>query len=64
MMQLLQNLVGNAIKFHRKELPMVHIAYQDNGNEHLFSVKDNGIGIDPAYKDKVFILFQRLHPRE
>ena len=64
MMQLLQNLVGNALKFHRNEPPIVHIAYRDHGNEHLFSVKDNGIGIDPAYKDKVFILFQRLHPRE
>ncbi len=64
MAQLLQNLVGNAIKFHGNEPPMVHIAYQDHGKEYLFSVKDNGIGIDAEYKDKVFVLFQRLHTRD
>ena len=64
MVQLLQNLVSNAIKFHGNGSPVVHISYQDRGSEHLFSVKDNGIGIDSVYQDKVFAPFQRLHSRD
>ena len=64
MMSVLQNLISNAIKFHGDEEAKVHISCIDKGNEYLFSVKDNGIGIDAEYKDKVFVLFQRLHTRE
>ena len=64
MVSVLQNLISNAIKFHGDEAPKVHIACKNNGNEYLFSIQDNGIGIDPQYKDKVFVLFQRLHSRE
>jgi chemotaxis family two-component system sensor kinase Cph1 len=64
MIQVLQNLIGNAIKFHGTEPPMVHISYKDNGTEWRFSVQDNGIGINPEYKDKIFVLFQRLHNRD
>ncbi len=64
MAQVLQNLIGNAIKFHGAESPTVHISGRDDGDKWLFSIRDNGIGIDPEYKDKIFVLFQRLHSRE
>ena len=62
--QLFQNLVGNAIKFRQKETaPQIHVSAEDTGAEWLFSVKDNGIGIDPRQADRVFQIFQRLHTR-
>jgi PAS domain S-box-containing protein len=62
MVQLLQNLIGNAIKFHKPdEAPQIHISVEQKNNECLFSIKDNGIGIDKKYNDRIFSIFQRLH---
>ena len=64
LVQLLQNLIGNAVKFHGKDPPRVHISVKENGSEYMFSVRDNGIGIAPEYFDRLFKIFQRLHTRE
>jgi signal transduction histidine kinase len=62
--QLLQNLVANAIKFHGDEPPRVHLSARRDGDMWEFACSDNGIGIDPQYADRIFIIFQRLHPKE
>lgn len=60
--QLFQNLLSNAIKFRKATInPEIEIAVEEKETEYLFSIKDNGIGIDEQYKSKLFILFQRLH---
>ncbi len=61
--QLFQNLIANAIKFRRADIPRIHVATDDLGSEWRFSFKDNGIGIERQYADKVFVIFQRLHTR-
>ncbi|NTU49271.1 MAG: PAS domain-containing protein [Syntrophobacteraceae bacterium] len=60
-LQLFQNLIGNAIKFRDSRPPEVHIDAQRAERTWLFSIKDNGIGIDPQYADRIFLIFQRLH---
>ena len=62
--QLFQNLVGNAIKYQNAGIPRIHIAAKNGGKRWTFSVKDNGLGIDSQYFDKIFGMFQRLHKRE
>ena len=64
MQELFKNLVGNAIKFRSEHAPRVHVSAKQNGNKWLFSVQDNGLGIDPQFKDKIFLIFQRLHSKE
>ncbi len=59
--QLFQNLISNAIKFCRKEIPRIHISAVHNGRELIFSVQDNGIGIDPESAEEIFMAFRRLH---
>ncbi|BAY10420.1 PAS domain-containing protein [Calothrix sp. NIES-2098] len=77
LVQVLQNLIGNAIKFRREEPPQIHIAAIRNTvesdktnsnltsleNEWLFSVQDNGIGLESQYAERIFVIFQRLHSR-
>jgi PAS domain S-box-containing protein len=61
--QLFQNLIGNAIKFRDSAAPRVHVDVQRDGDEWQFRVSDNGIGIEPDYAERVFVIFQRLHSR-
>ncbi|MCC3466680.1 MAG: PAS domain S-box protein [Microcoleus sp. PH2017_06_SFM_O_A] len=63
LVQLFQNLIANGIKFCREDIPFIQIAAQRQEGEWLFSVRDRGIGIDPEYADRIFIIFQRLHGR-
>ena len=65
LVQLFQNLVGNAIKYQSPGIPHVHVSAAMNVDKKwVFSVKDNGLGIDPQYFDRIFGMFQRLHKRE
>ena len=64
MIQLFQNLIGNAIKFHGSEPPVIHISAQKDGESWIFSVEDNGIGIEPHHWERIFRVFQRLNKRD
>ena len=64
-LQLLQNLIGNAIKYSKpNEVPRISVSVQPNGEDWLFKVSDNGVGIEPAYHKQVFGVFKRLHGSE
>jgi signal transduction histidine kinase len=64
LMQLFQNLISNSIKYRGEETPRIHISAETGAEGWLFSVRDNGIGIDPQYADRVFDMFKRLHGSE
>jgi len=63
LVQVFQNLVGNAIKFRGSQAPLIQVSAELIGKEWLFSVADNGIGIAPEHADSVFVIFRRLHAR-
>ena len=64
LVQLFQNLVGNAIKYQNAGTPLIHVSAVRLGSKWTFAVKDNGLGIDPQYFERIFGMFQRLHKRE
>ncbi|MEZ6095026.1 MAG: ATP-binding protein [Pirellulaceae bacterium] len=64
LMLLLQNLIGNAIKYCEAEVPTVHIGARELDGQFEFFVQDNGIGIDTRFHERIFQVFQRLHNRE
>jgi PAS domain S-box-containing protein len=64
LVQVFQNLIINGIKFHNEEAPKIHISSEKKANEWVFSVRDNGIGVDPQYSEKIFEVFKRLHKKE
>ena len=61
--QLLQNLIHNGLKFRGEQRPQIHIGCRKEKKSWVFSVHDNGIGIDPQYYERIFMIFQRLHPQ-
>ncbi|MCT7949984.1 PAS domain S-box protein [Ancylothrix sp. C2] len=64
LVQLFQNLIGNSIKYRSSKLPVIEIQVQSQESDWLFLVRDNGIGFDAKYRERVFLIFQRLHTRE
>ena len=64
MVQLMQNLIANAVKFRSEGSPRLQIAAVEHESEWVFSVKDNGIGIPAAEADSIFSMFRRLHTEE
>jgi chemotaxis family two-component system sensor kinase Cph1 len=61
LVQLFQNLIGNALKYHGENLPVIQVNAKEAGLFWEFSIADNGIGIDPRFFKKIFVIFQRLH---
>ena len=59
-----QNLIGNGIKYRGEQAPQIHVSAVESGDEWMFSISDNGIGIDPQFAERIFEIFQRLHSKE
>lgn len=65
LLQVVQNLINNALKYTQNEIPpKIHISVETGKNEYTFAIRDNGIGIEEAYLEKIFVIFQRLHTKE
>lgn len=62
--QLLEHLIGNAIKFRSADDPRIHVLAERRGSQVLLRIQDNGIGVEDGYQEAIFKLFKRLHPRE
>jgi light-regulated signal transduction histidine kinase (bacteriophytochrome) len=62
--QLLQNLIGNGLKYHGEKPPHVHVSARRDGNEWIISIRDNGIGISPKHYERIFEIFKRLHNQQ
>ncbi|MGE5432197.1 MAG: sensor histidine kinase, partial [Syntrophomonadaceae bacterium] len=62
--QLFQNLIQNAVKFRNSSSPQIDITAERKGKEWLIKVSDNGIGMDPQFSERIFVIFQRLNERE
>jgi light-regulated signal transduction histidine kinase (bacteriophytochrome) len=61
--QVFQNLIGNGLKFRRNEIqPKIHVSAEKKDNKYIFSISDNGIGMEPQYTDRIFEVFKRMHP--
>jgi PAS domain S-box-containing protein len=63
MLQLFQNIISNSIKYRSDKKPVINISFHEKPDDWLFSISDNGIGIDPKYYEKIFVIFQRLHDK-
>ena len=61
MVQLFQNLIANALKYAAHATPLVHVSSSREETATIFSIRDNGIGVDPKYHDEIFGIFKRLH---
>lgn len=64
MLQLIQNILGNALKYNQNDRPLINISATETEINWQIAVKDNGLGFDPKYSDKIFLVFQRLHNKE
>jgi signal transduction histidine kinase len=64
LVELLQNLIENGLRYHGQEPPHVHVSAEPDGNEWVFSVRDNGIGIAPKHHERIFEMFRRLHNQQ
>jgi PAS domain S-box-containing protein len=64
LVQLMQNLIGNALNYRGDQPPRIHISTERRGREWIFCVRDNGIGIDPKYNEQIFEMFRRLHDQK
>ena len=64
MFQIMQNLVSNSLKYHNEKAPAIRISATEETDNWVFSIQDNGIGIDPKFYEKIFIIFQRLHNKQ
>jgi len=64
LLRLFQNLISNSLKYRGAAAPRIHVSSEEISGEYLFSVADNGVGIAPEYREKVFQMFKRLHGRD
>lgn len=64
LVQLMQNLVGNGLKYHGEQPPRIHVSAERGDREWTIAVRDNGMGIEPKYQDRVFEIFRRLHDQQ